>query len=236
MSELVQRLQQVLQRVQQVSRASALSPVRLIAISKTKPVSDIAELYRAGQRYFGENYAEELEKKSNDPLIRAECPEIRWHFVGHLQRKKVPRLLTRTTNLDCIQTVDSIELADRLHSHLHAQARQLNILLQINTSNEQQKYGIRPEEFLALYDHIQAKCPSLLCQGLMTIGSMSNVQAASDDDFRVLLRCRENLLSKLRDPSKPMELSMGMSHDYERAIQAGSTIIRVGSSIFGARR
>ena len=236
MSELVQRLQQVLQRVHQISQSSGLSPVRLIAISKKKPVSDIAELYRAGQRYFGENYAEELEKKSNDPLIRAECPEIRWHFVGHLQRNKVPRLLNRTANLDCIQTVDSIELADRLHSHLQPQSRRLNILLQINTSNEEQKYGIKPEEFLSLYEHIQSKCPSLTCQGLMTIGSWSNVQTASDDDFRMLVRCRENLCAKDNLPLQQIEMSMGMSHDYERAIQSGSTMIRVGSSIFGARR
>ncbi|CAF4451148.1 unnamed protein product, partial [Rotaria magnacalcarata] len=80
------------------------SPVRLIAISKTKAVEDIIELYRAGQRYFGENYVEELEKKSNNQLIRSQCPDIRWHFVGHLQRKKVPKILTRVPNLDCIQT------------------------------------------------------------------------------------------------------------------------------------
>ncbi|CAF5156625.1 unnamed protein product, partial [Rotaria magnacalcarata] len=103
MSELVSRLKIIVERINQLS-SSHRSPVRLIAISKTKAVEDIIELYRAGQRYFGENYVEELEKKSNNQLIRSQCPDIRWHFVGHLQRKKVPKILTRVPNLDCIQT------------------------------------------------------------------------------------------------------------------------------------
>ncbi|UJR22763.1 hypothetical protein I4U23_025795 [Adineta vaga] len=235
MSELASRLKLIIQRVNELS-SPARSPVRLIAISKTKPVEDIIELYRAGQRYFGENYAEELEKKSNDKLIQTHCPDIRWHFVGHLQRKKVPRFLTRVTNLDCVQTVDSIELADRLNMILKQQSQKLNVLLQINTSNEKQKYGIDRKQFLSLYDYIQKNCPTLICQGLMTIGSLDNVQAASDQDFQVLVQCRKDLCEKYNRNLNDIELSMGMSHDYERAIQAGSTIVRVGSSIFGPRR
>ena len=233
MSQLVVRFQTIVQRIQQVSQGRA---VCLIAISKTKPVNDIAELYQAGHRDFGENYAEELEKKSTDSLIREQCPEIRWHFVGHLQRKKVTKFLNRVQNLECIQTVDSIELAERLNSHLQSQARKLNILLQINTSNEKQKYGIQPDEFVKLYEHIRSKCLSLNCQGLMTIGSISNVQTESDEDFRILLQCRDKLVQQFQQRPEQIELSMGMSHDYERAIQSGSSIIRVGSSIFGARK
>ena len=233
MGELVHRLQKVLQRIQQVSSASR--PVRLVAISKKKPVSDIVTLYEAGQRYFGENYAEELEKKSTDPLIREKCPEIRWHFVGHLQKKKVPRFLNRVENLDCIQTVDSVDLAQRLDQHLQSQARKVNVLLQINTSGEQQKSGVDPREFLSLYEFVRSKCPSLTCRGLMTIGSLTNVHQQNDDDFRLLITCRDELAEKFSLAKDQVELSMGMSHDFERAIRAGSSIVRVGSSIFGAR-
>lgn len=234
MSELVHRLQTVIQRIQQVSLTSR--SVRLVAISKKKPVSDIIELYQAGQRYFGENYAEELEKKSTDPQIRQKCPEIRWHFVGHLQKKKVPRFLNRVENLDCIQTVDSIDLAQRLNQHLQSQARKLNVLLQINTSGEKQKSGIEPNDFLSLYEFVRSKCLSLNCQGLMTIGSLTNVHQENDNDFRLLIQCRDELSQKFALPIDQLELSMGMSHDYERAIRSGSTIIRVGSSIFGERQ
>jgi pyridoxal phosphate enzyme (YggS family) len=233
MSELTSRLKLVLQRINDLS--STRSPVRLIAISKTKPIEDIIELYHAGQRYFGENYVEELEKKSNHNLIRSQCPDIRWHFVGHLQRKKAPRILTRVPNLDCIQTIDSIDLANHLNSILKKQSQKVNILLQINTSQEKQKYGIEPKQFLSLYEYIQLNCPLLICQGLMTIGSVTNVQTENDQDFQVLIKCREELCAKYNYKLNHIELSMGMSHDYERAIQAGSTIVRVGSSIFGAR-
>jgi pyridoxal phosphate enzyme (YggS family) len=236
MSELVSRLKLILQRINEITPPNR-SPVRLIAISKTKPIADIIELYHAGQRYFGENYVEELEKKSNDNLIRNQCPDIRWHFVGHLQRKKVPRILTRVPNLDCIQTIDSIDLANRLNLILKQQSLQkLNILIQINTSNEKQKFGIEPKEFLSLYEYIKINCPLLICQGLMTIGSLNNVQTENNQDFQILIKCRDDLCKKYNYQLNHIELSMGMSHDYERAIQAGSTIIRVGSSIFGARQ
>ena len=235
MSELVSRLKVILQRIHELTPSNH-SPVRLIAISKTKPIENIIELYHAGQRYFGENYVEELEKKSNHELIRSQCPDIRWHYVGHLQRKKVPRIITRVPNLDCIQTIDSTDLANRLNSALRQYpSRKLNILLQINTSNEKQKSGIEPQQFLSLYEHVKNNCPSLICQGLMTIGSLDNVQSENDQDFQVLSRCRDDLCRKYQFDLKDIELSMGMSHDYERAIQSGSTIVRVGSSIFGSR-
>lgn len=235
MSELVQRWKSVVTRIEQVSAEVNRSPARLIAISKTKPIEDIIELYQAGQRDFGENYVDELEKKSNDETIRSQCPEIRWHFVGHLQSNKVNRVLTRVPNLECIQTVDSLELANRLNNNLQQQAKKVNILLQINTSREAQKSGIHQENFLTLYDHIRTQCLNLVCQGLMTIGSLDNVNNDDDFDFQVLVQCRQMVAEKYQCPIESIELSMGMSHDYERAIRSGSTIVRVGSSIFGAR-
>jgi len=234
MSELVDNLKAVLKRINELSQPNQRS-VRLIAVSKTKPVENILELYNAGQRYFGENYIDELEKKSNDNLILTQCPDIRWQLIGHLQSNKINRLLTRVPNLDCIQTVDSIELADRLNNNLKQQSKTLNILLQINTSNEPQKYGITPKDFLTLYEHIKLNCSQLICQGLMTIGSLDNVNTEDDSDFHVLVQCRKELCEKYNLSLNDIELSMGMSNDYERAIQVGSTIVRVGSLIFGSR-
>ena len=231
MNERIIRLKTILERIQQLTPANR-TPPRLIAISKTKPIEDIIDLYQAGQRYFGENYAEELEKKSTHPLIIHQCPDIRWHFVGHLQRKKVPRMIGRVKNLDCIQTIDSIDLAKRLNETVR---QNLNVLIQINTSQEKQKYGIEPTKFLTLYDYIRNHCSLLNCQGLMTIGSIENVQKDDDHDFRVLTQCRDELAQTHNLNIEQIQLSMGMSHDFERAILAGSTIVRVGSSIFGIR-
>ena len=234
MSDLVERLKSILACIEELSQTSQ-STVRLIAVSKTKPVENILELYQAGQRYFGENYVDELEKKSNDPLILAQCPDIRWHFIGHLQSNKVNRILTRVPHLDCIQTIDSLELANRINNNLQQQSKTLKIFLQINTSAEEQKSGIERKDLPPLYEHVRANCTQLVCEGLMTIGSLTNVSSDDDADFRALVQCRAELCEKLQCPLKSIELSMGMSNDYERAIQAGSTVVRVGSSIFGSR-
>ncbi|UJR26253.1 hypothetical protein I4U23_007593 [Adineta vaga] len=234
MSHLSDNLKAVLQRIQELTLPNQ-SSARLIAISKTKPIENILELYQAGQREFGENYVDELEKKANDDLILTQCPDIRWHLVGHLQSNKVNRVLTRIPNLYCIQTIDSIELADRINNNLQQQSKTLNILIQINTSQEQQKSGVSTKDFLALYEHIKSNCTQLNCQGLMTIGLYDNVNADDDSDFHVLVQCRKELCERYNLALNDIELSMGMSHDYERAIQVGSTIVRVGSLIFGAR-
>ena len=234
MNNLENNLKKVLQRINELSSLNQTS-VRLVAVSKTKPVEDIVALYHAGQRYFGENYVDELEIKSNHDLIITECPEIRWHLVGHLQSNKINRILARVPNLDCIQTVDSIELANRLNNNLKQQSKTLNILLQINTSNEQQKSGIQPKDCLSLYEHIKLNCSQLICQGLMTIGSLNNVRLEDDSDFQILIQCRNELCEKYGFSVDNVELSMGMSNDYERAIQLGSTIVRVGNLLFGNR-
>jgi len=157
MTDLVNNWKIVLERIQIASQSTQRS-VKLIAVSKTKPVENIVELYQAGQRDFGENYIDELEKKSNDDLILTQCPEIRWHLIGHLQSNKINRVLTRIPNLVCIQTVDSIDLATKLNNNLAQQSKTLNILIQINTSNEAQKSGVPIQEFLSLYEHVKTNC------------------------------------------------------------------------------
>lgn len=234
MSELVERYQKIRDEVNNLSKENGRN-VCLIAVSKTKSIESIVELYQSGQRDFGENYVNELEKKSTDSLIKSQCPEIRWHFIGHLQSNKVSRILSRVENLQSIQTIDSIELAQQLNKHLQQQSRKLQILLQIKTSNEEQKSGLSPENFLHVFNEINSNCQQLIFRGLMTIGSMDNVNNDDDSDFRVLIRCRDDLIEKSEIPIDQIELSMGMSNDYQRAIRAGSTIVRIGSSIFGSR-
>lgn len=209
--------------------------VRLVAVSKTKPAEAIIEAYNAGQRHFGENYVQELEEKANSELIKTKCPDIKWHFIGHLQSNKAKQVAA-VPNLYCIETVDSIKLADRLNNYFKANNGSSNVMIQVNTSNEEQKSGVEPAELESVFKHIKEKCTNLNILGLMTIGSYEqSTNSEENKDFKNLMACRDELASKLSIDPKELEISMGMSHDYEQAIRMGSTNIRVGSLIFGSR-
>ncbi|KAK2711722.1 pyridoxal phosphate homeostasis protein-like [Artemia franciscana] len=212
--------------------------VRLVAVSKTKPVEDIIEAYQNGQRDFGENYVQELVEKANNEKILKLCPEIRWHLIGHLQRNKVPKIVA-LKNLSMVETVDSTKLAEALNT-----ARQkyipnggpLSVMIQVNTSNEEAKSGIVPEDAPSLAEYIKDSCRSLKLVGVMTIGAYDyDVSLGPNPDFLRLITCRNTVSSHLGIDAEELELSMGMSSDYEHAIELGSTNIRVGSTIFGAR-
>lgn len=202
------------------------NPPRLVAVSKTKPLSAIQEAYGVGQRHFGENYVQELTEKSK--ALEA-MTDIKWHFIGHLQSNKV-KLVCKSTNLFVIETIDSEKVARLVNkewaAHRADPGKTLNVMIQVNTSGEEQKSGVPPSGIQALADVIRKECPALSLMGLMTIGESGN----GDHDFGELRRCRDEIM---KDPS--LELSMGMSADYELAIKYGSTNVRVGSTIFGAR-
>jgi len=215
--------------------------VQLIAVSKTKPKSLIKELYDFGHRDFGENYVQELEDKASS--LKEECPDIRWHFIGHLQSNKI-KLITSIDNLHMIQTVDSEKLARKLNTaveemrgRLQDASFNLNIMIQVNTSGEESKGGVEPSETSALVEKILTEYTNLRLMGLMSIGRRN---APKDQpDFTCLQDCREAALKSLQDKDlkldNDLELSMGMSADFEEAIEFGSNYIRVGSSIFGTR-
>ncbi|KAK2182899.1 hypothetical protein NP493_331g05041 [Ridgeia piscesae] len=215
---------------------------RLVAVSKTKPAALVAEVYKNGQRHFGENYVNELEEKSKDPQILAECPDIRWHFIGHLQKNKVNKVLrslfSDVTNLFLIETIDSIKLASVVNSHWQKldKTDTLNVMVQVNTSQEDSKHGCQPADAASVVRHILDNCPKLKFVGLMTIGAFDHdLSQGPNPDFQCLLKCRAKVCEQLHLAADQVELSMGMSHDFEHAIHVGSTNVRVGSTIFGAR-
>jgi len=217
---------------------------RLVAVSKTKPKDDIIVAYQAGQRHFGENYVQELVEKSNDPEVLEKCPEIRWHFIGDCQSKNAPKLGGRTCNLACVETLTSVKLADKLQFHLAKKSETVDALVQVNTSGEESKRGVAPgPETVSLARHVVDKCPNLKFRGLMTIGDLGNsiprdksaAEPDSNPDFLSLVECRRDVAKELGVEETSLELSMGMSNDYLEAIRMGSSNIRVGSSIFGAR-
>lgn len=208
--------------------------VRLVAVSKTKPLELLQAAYENGQRYFGENYAQELMAKSK------EMPDdVSWHFIGPLQSNKAAPLV-KTVGLDklaCIETVSTLKLAAKLNRAVETlnedteEKKKLGIYIQVNTSGEDSKSGVSPGgEATDLAKQISEECPWLSIDGLMTIGAPGD-----NSCFDMLSQCREEVAESLGVEANGLDLSMGMSGDFEVAIAKGATSVRVGSTIFGAR-
>lgn len=204
------------------------SEVMLVPVSKTKPNENIMDLYNDGWRHFGENYFQELLEKAE-----ALPKDIVWHFIGHLQSGKANRLLREVPNLGVVETVDTLKLANKLNAACEAAGRSetLKVYIQVDTSGEDSKSGVAPgKDLIALVDSIKAQCSSLQVAGLMTIGAPGDLAC-----FDKLVECRKAVASQWAIPEVSLALSMGMSGDYLEAIERGSTSVRVGSTIFGAR-
>ncbi|XP_073425133.1 pyridoxal phosphate homeostasis protein isoform X2 [Dendrobates tinctorius] len=197
----------------------------------------VIEAYSHGQRVFGENYVQELVEKSSDAKILSSCPEIKWHFIGHLQKHSINKLIA-VPNLHILETIDSVKLADKVNSSWQRKGspEKLKVMVQVNTSSEESKHGLPPSDTVELVKHIREKCPGLEFVGLMTIGSFGHdLTQGPNPDFQLLLKQREEVCEKLGLSPDAVELSMGMSSDFEHAIEVGSTNVRVGSTIFGER-
>lgn len=238
-SEVGKALRSVLSRIEVActKRSSDLPNVipRLVAVSKTKPVTMIQEAYQQTQRSFGENYVQELVEKSHNAEIEANCPDIRWHFIGHLQSNKVKKLF-ETRNLFMVETVDSEKIAKELNKHWKEENKKLKVMVQVNTSQEEAKSGVMTEDCFSLVEFVRKQCPNLQFAGLMTIGSFDHdLSQGPNPDFQNLLKCRQEVCRRFSLPIDSVELSMGMSGDFEHAIEVGSTNVRIGSTIFGAR-
>ncbi|CAD0082313.1 unnamed protein product [Aureobasidium vineae] len=218
-----------------------LSQVRLIAVSKLKPANDILALHNApsSHTHFGENYSQELTEKA------ALLPKtINWHFIGALQTNKCRPLAESIPNLFSVSSVDSAKKADGLEKGRakledEVQGKKLRVLVQINTSGEEEKSGVEPKDAVTLCKHILDNCPHLELGGLMTIGAIARSKATTketeNEDFEALRKCRDDVASQLGIEADKLELSMGMSSDFEAAIRQGSTEVRVGTTIFGER-
>ena len=194
--------------------------ITLIAVSKTKSIKEIMEAYNAGIRDFGENYVQELVKKIN------ELPkDIRWHMIGHLQKNKVKYVVNK--NIYLIHSVDSLSLAKEINKEAVKKNIIVNILLEVNISNEKNKFGFKKEEIEKIYHEIKSY-ENINVLGLMTI--LPNISNEN------ILRGYFKDLKKIKEKLELSILSMGMSNDYKIAIDEGSTMIRIGTAIFGKRK
>ncbi|CAB0029434.1 unnamed protein product [Trichogramma brassicae] len=211
----------------------------LVAVGKIHPAESIIRAYEAGQKHFGENYVNELEEKANNPEILEQCKEIHWHFIGHLQQNKVNKLL-KIPNLYMVETVDSEKIATALNNSWPKFRgdvdTKLKIMVQVNTSREEAKSGCELENTSTMVKYILDQCPNLEFKGLMTIGEYGyDMSRGPNPDFVKLKECKEKVCNKLDLDVKEVELSMGMSTDFEHAIELGSSYVRVGTAIFGER-
>ncbi|MFI5300671.1 MAG: YggS family pyridoxal phosphate-dependent enzyme [Polyangiales bacterium] len=204
--------------------ARSIDDVRLVAVSKTKPAADVRAAFDAGQRVFGENYAQELVDKHTELAALA---AIEWHFVGHVQTTKAKLVAERAT---MIHAVDSVRLATELGRRASARATPLEVLLEVNVGGEATKSGVAPEALEALVEAVE-RIDALRLRGLMSIPPPSDSAESSRPFHRSLRALRDRLGGVARLP----ELSMGMTDDLEVAIEEGATLVRVGTAIFGAR-
>lgn len=200
--------------------------VTLIAVSKTKPLSMIEELLPLGVRDFGENKVQELTAKA-EVLSK----DIRWHMIGHLQRNKVKYVVDKVC---MIHSVDSLRLAEEISKEAEKKGVEVPILLEVNVAGEESKFGIRPEETEELARQI-ALLPNLHIQGLMTIAPYVENPENNRQIFRNLRNLSVDIERKKFNNVTMSVLSMGMTGDYEVAIEEGATHVRVGTGIFGER-
>ncbi|HKK58735.1 MAG TPA: YggS family pyridoxal phosphate-dependent enzyme [Salinivirga sp.] len=200
--------------------------ITLVAVSKTKPVSDIIEAYDAGQIDFGENKAQELQKK------QPELPDdIRWHMIGHMQRNKVKYI---APFVHMIHAVDSYKLAKEIQKQAAKNDRVIDCLLQFHIAEESTKFGFSKDEFFEVMKESNLlELKNIRFRGVMGMATFTEDQDQIRREFKHL----KQIFDQIKDQIGPGfdQISMGMSQDYKIAIEEGATIIRVGSSIFGAR-
>jgi pyridoxal phosphate enzyme (YggS family) len=206
------------------------SEVKLMAVSKTHPSERICEAYAAGLRLFGENRVQEFASKAGALRDRADAE---WHLIGHLQSNKSGKAVEL---FDAVDSVDSVKLAQRLNSSAALAGKNLTVLIEINIGGEDAKSGVTPgSEELELLLVSAPQCEHLSIRGLMTIPPFTDDPQQARPYFKKLRELRDQIAER-KLPSVDMDvLSMGMSHDFEVAIEEGSTCVRVGTAIFGQR-
>lgn len=201
--------------------------ITVIAVSKTHSFEAVEAAYQSGIKVFGENYVQELVEKQSDCIAAGIQPE--WHFIGHLQSNKAKYIVEF---VEVIHSVDSFKLALEINKQAIKYNKKQKIMLQINTSGEESKSGCEPGESLELAKQI-IELPNLDLLGLMTIGTFSDDENLIRREFRLLRNSLKDINQALSLDLR--ELSMGMSHDFDIAIEEGATFVRVGTAIFGER-
>lgn len=229
-NQVEENLKTVRQQMELACQASGrnIEDVQLLLATKTVPLEKLQMAMQAGATLFGENKAQEL--RSKFPLMQ-QYNQVEWHFIGHLQTNKVKDVVKYVT---LIHSVDRLKLGQALHNQLVKENKTMDILIQINTSYEESKFGASPESALELVEQL-SQFETLNVKGLMTIGKLN----ATNDETRHCFRLLKWIQSQVREKQLPRVemdiLSMGMSGDFKVAIEEGATIIRVGTSVFGQR-
>ena len=218
--QAIDNLDTIIEKVEQARlKVNQHHIVQIVAISKYSTTEEINTLYEAGQRAFGENKVQDLKQKSQE----LEDLPISWHFVGNLQKNKINNLIGLNPTL--VHGIDSLDLALELNKKLEVKNKKMNCLLQVNSAKEDTKSGVMPEVAVDTFNQIKKECPNINLKGVMSIG-------AHTDDISVI---KESFLTtkKIFDSCEGATIcSMGMSGDFELAIECGSNMIRVGSALF----
>ncbi len=197
--------------------------VKLVTVAKYTEVENIATLYELGQRAFGENQVQQLRER----MAQLEELPLEWHMIGRLQKNKINNLIDLRPAL--LQSLNSLDLAQELQKKLAAKEAKMHCLLQINSSGEETKAGVSPDEAVETYLNIKANCPDITLKGVMTIGAHTDDEKEIQKSFEIT----HNIYEKLEKEGASI-CSMGMSGDYELAIKCGSNLVRIGSALFKA--
>jgi pyridoxal phosphate enzyme (YggS family) len=229
-STIIDNINVVRRRIKEACQNNGRDPqeVKLLLATKTVTAERIKIALQAGQTLIAENKVQELKEKYEDLKELPHCN----HFIGHLQTNKIKEILKY--NVSCVHSIDRFDLAQKLHQRLTAENKTIDILIQVNTSYEESKYGVAPDQVIDLVRQISV-FHTLHIKGLMTIGLLSAEAERVRKCFQLLKQIQQEII-RLNIPNVTMqELSMGMSGDLEIAIAEGATIVRVGTAIFGQR-
>ncbi|MCF7511468.1 MULTISPECIES: YggS family pyridoxal phosphate-dependent enzyme [Vibrio] len=230
MSSIQQNIEHITSQIRYDEQKCGRTPesVQLLAVSKTKPVEAILEAYQAGQTAFGENYVQEGVSKVQHFAVHYPDNRIEWHFIGPIQSNK-SRLVAE--HFDWVHTIDRTKIAQRLNDQRPSELKPLQVLIQVNTSGEVSKSGVTEAEVFELAELI-SRLPNLTLRGLMSIPANVSDYESQLREFQKLATLKQTLEAQFPEIDT---LSMGMSGDMTAAIEAGSTMVRIGTAIFGAR-
>ncbi|BCB43412.1 MULTISPECIES: YggS family pyridoxal phosphate-dependent enzyme [Vibrio] len=230
MSSIQQNIEHITSQIRYDEQKCGRTPesVQLLAVSKTKPVEAILEAYQAGQTAFGENYVQEGVSKVQHFAEHYPDNRIEWHFIGPIQSNK-SRLVAE--HFDWVHTIDRTKIAQRLNDQRPSELKPLQVLIQVNTSGEASKSGVTEAEVFELAELI-SRLPNLTLRGLMSIPANVSDYESQLHEFQKLATLKQTLEAQFPEIDT---LSMGMSGDMTAAIEAGSTMVRIGTAIFGAR-
>ena len=227
---IAERFKEVKKRADDAALRSGRDPedIKLVAVTKTHPASEINEAIAAGATDIGENRVQEILEKIDD------VSTVRWHLIGHLQTNKVRQVIDKVV---MIHSVDSLKLAREIDKRAAAAGLKMDVLIEINSAMEETKSGISADDLKQLCEEITSQCDSVRICGLMCIPPMAAEPEDARPYFKEAAELFEDMKSWQLPPERfaPTELSMGMSGDFEVAVEEGATIVRVGSSIFGPR-